>query len=103
MFATLSQLSQKQRFLVIIGVVILIVLLAIVGSMYGRFLKTQVVNPATYSASGELKTDTLGAGTYTLQFTGRDATSSAEASTTFAIVISDPTPNPYDPTPPLPY
>lgn len=73
MSLNLSNLSQKQTLLTIIGIVVLVIILAIVGSMYGRFLKTQVApGSTTYSATGNLKADALEPGIYTLKFSGRD-------------------------------
>ncbi len=82
----LSHPLEKQSFLAIVGVVVAVILLLIAGNFYGRFLKTQVASPATtYSVSGNLKTDALDLGQYTIWFTGRDAKGSADASTIFNI------------------
>lgn len=86
MSLNLSHPSQKQSLLAVVGICIAVVLLLVLASVYGRFLKTSVVPSATqYSATGNLKTDTLEPGTYTLKFTGREAGSSASHSLQFEI------------------
>lgn len=98
MSLNLSNPSQKQTLLAIVGIVVLVVILAIVGSMYGRFLKTQVApGGTTYSATGNLKADVLEPGTYTLKFTGRDVETVTSQAMRFGITTGSmsatPTPN----------
>ncbi|OGY35255.1 MAG: hypothetical protein A3D99_01130 [Candidatus Andersenbacteria bacterium RIFCSPHIGHO2_12_FULL_45_11] len=95
---SLSHPSQKQSLLAIIGVVVAVILLLLLGNMYGRFLKTQVAPPAeSYSASGSIKASVFqDPGTYTLRFSGQtqNAESSADVVTTFQVIASStPTPN----------
>lgn len=100
MSLNLSHLSRKQTPLVIIGVSVGVIILALVSTLYGRFLKTQVV-PATvqqYTKAGELKTDVLDAATYALEFNAYDAqggVASTIASTTFEVTdVASPTTTP---------
>lgn len=95
MSINLSHPSQKQSLLAIIGIGIAVVLLLVLGGVYGRFLKTQVAAPQQgYVASGNLLTAGLEPGSYVLKFVGRDAAGgSASATTTFGILASaTPTP-----------
>lgn len=96
MTLNLSNPSQKQTFLAIIGIVVLVVILAIVGSMYGKFLKTQVASSErNFVEDTALITDTLDPGVYTLRLRAEnDSRSFAQTSTTFEIV-GNTTPPPY--------
>lgn len=85
MSLNLSNPSQKQSLLVIAGIVTLVVILAVIGSMYGRFLKTSVAPGTTYSGTGNLKADALEPGRYTLKFSGRDKGVVASQSLQFEI------------------
>jgi hypothetical protein len=87
----------------IVGGVLLLIVLLVMGGLYGSFLKTTVAPGSTnYEKSGELKTQELEPGTYTLNFSGRDNKGgSVNASTSFDIYIaggadgqSTPTPSP---------
>ncbi len=88
MSLNLSRLSKKQSLFIMIGIVITIVLLLLLGNMYGRFIKIQVASLPQYFATGYLKTDTLDPGMYTLKFTAQNATMSVDTSTTFQIASS---------------
>ncbi len=78
--------SKKQLVLIVIAVIVAFIILLLIGNFYGTFLKTQVAAPSTtYSAAGDLKTETLDPGVYTLQFTGRNASTSVNSSTTFEV------------------
>lgn len=93
---SLSHPSQKQTLLTIIGVGIAIVLLLVLGSVYGRFLKTQVASSdRNFTEDTALKTDSLDPGIYTLKLRAEnDSHTFAEASTTFEILATPiPTPN----------
>ncbi len=85
---TLSHPSQKQSLLVIIGVGIAVVLLLVLGSVYGRFLKTQVASSdRDFTEDTALKTENLDPGVYTLRLRAEnDSRIFAQASTTFEII-----------------
>lgn len=92
---SLSHPSQKQSLLAIIGIGIAVVLLLVLGGVYGRFLKTQVASSdRNFIEDTALRTDTLDPGVYTLRLRAEnDSRVFAQASTTFEIFAAvTPTP-----------
>ncbi len=83
-----SNLTRNQIILASVGLVLVVALVVILGNVYGRFLKTQVNAPAQqYTVAGDLNTQALGVGQYSLVFEGRDGSGSqASASTAFEVV-----------------
>lgn len=81
-------LTRNQIIFASVGLVLVVALVVILGNVYGRFLKTQVNAPAQqYNVAGDLKTNTLDAGQYSLVFEGRDGSGSqVTASTAFEVL-----------------
>lgn len=75
----------------IIGGAILLIILALLASFYGRFLKTDVSGPSTagYTAEGNLTTADLEPDTYTLEFVGQSGTESVTTTSTFQVTVPE--------------